>query len=133
MLSQVERGETSPTLTVATRLGPEKPFAVGPLVSGAGGSETRVTRCSRRHRPGAKDVWIMPGLDCQPVVAETAQPIGRAALRLVVVAKDGKAVVIQYAGEVGDIGAKNQVADAHRLMARSVSRREEKVDRAVAQ
>jgi hypothetical protein len=71
--------------------------------------------------------------DRAPAVAQGPEAFGRAALRGVVVAEQGEAMVVKAPGEVSDIAAEDQFADLNRLVTRSVARSEEQEDRAIAE
>ncbi len=63
----------------------------------------------------------MPGLDPQAGFAQVTEPLGGSALLLEVVAEGGKAVIIEDAGEVRDVGADDDFADPDRLVAGGVA------------
>ena len=72
--------------------------------------------------------------DASTAVPQREEAFGGAALVVVVVAEGWEAVVVEAGGEVGDVGAEDQViADADGLVPRGVPWRQQQLDRAVAE
>src|SRR3954471_15366860 len=87
-----------------------------------------------RHRSRREQRRVVAGYDGDAAVAKRAQTLGRRRLRAVVVGEDREAVVVEAAGEMGDISAEHEcLAEAHRLVAGRVSRRQEQAHGPVAE
>jgi len=52
----------------------------------------------------------MSGLDRQARIAQLMEAFGRAALGVVICGEGWEAVVVETAGEVGDVGAKDEIS-----------------------